>query len=172
MYPRKAHDLHVYTRLGGFHLFTGHQISVTKSVTPHIPHQGTVRKANAMTSATSALCAACHGDGLDGSHEAALYFADRGELSACPVCGGSGRAAVPLSGGARQAIAQAIHDTWDGHPQQMPANALDLREADAVLATPVVGDKTVADCIAITRAIVEADPVRAVVGARKVLGGG
>lgn len=40
------------------------------------------------------LCPECDGSGIDSSHEAALYYANRGELSPCPRCDGSGQLAV------------------------------------------------------------------------------
>lgn len=35
-------------------------------------------------------CPDCDGTGIDASHEAALFYAARGELSPCPTCDGSG----------------------------------------------------------------------------------
>ena len=42
------------------------------------------------------ICSACDGSGIDGSHDAALYYADRGELSPCPNCDGTGNRIEPL----------------------------------------------------------------------------
>lgn len=42
----------------------------------------------AMLLQTPQPCKSCDGDGIDGSYEAALYYADRGELSIFPDCNG------------------------------------------------------------------------------------
>ena len=41
--------------------------------------------------ACPALCATCDGDGLDGSIEAARYYAYSGKLTNCPDCDGTGQ---------------------------------------------------------------------------------
>lgn len=47
---------------------------------------------------TPETCPECGGDGLDGSHEAALYYADRGDISYCEACNGSGFVPTPKEG--------------------------------------------------------------------------
>jgi hypothetical protein len=66
-----------------------------------------------------------------------------------------GNTVVPSSGDPQGAIFNALWDVWQ-HPKELPTDFA-TEGTDAVLAAVVVGDRTVADCIAIARAVMGED---------------